>query len=348
MRPLGASTPALLTSTSRRPNRSRVCATTASPWSRPLTAASTVSTGASRAGSCATVAASAPSLTSLTTTSVSGSPARRALIALPSVPPAPVIAMTLRPSLILPAPGPSDRGARPPLARRRTFPFSGARSYEQISAVDGEDGARDEGGGVGCEELVRPDEIAGLTPALLRGVTDDLVGQLRVVHPPVGEGRVEPAGRHDVHRDAGRCEIEREPFRETDEPGLRRAVRGETLAGPLAEHGAGEDQTTAVGHDTRRGARAEECTREVHVDDVAPHRRVDAQRAADDRGDAGVADPHVDAAPLGDGAVGDGFVEVGVADVAREDERRPRQLGRDLLEVGLGAGDEGHERAGVG
>src|SRR4029078_8050081 len=83
---------------------------------------------------------------------------------------------------------------------------------------------------------------------------------------------------------------------------------------------------------------------EVHVDDVAPDRRVDAKRPADDGGDPGVADPDVDAAPLGDRAVGHGLVEVGVADVAAEDERRPGQLGRDLLEVGLGAGDQGYER----
>ena len=100
---------------------------------------------------------------------------------------------------------------------------------------------------------------------------------------------------------------------------------GEPLARPFAEHRAGEDQPAALAHHAGGGAGAEEGAGEVDVDHVAPDLRVDAERAGDDRGDAGVADPDVDAAPLGHGAVGDGLVEVGVADVAAEHERRARE-----------------------
>ena len=58
------------------------------------------------------------------------------------------------------------------------------------------------------------------------------------------------------------------------------------------------------------------------------------QRAGDDRGDAGVADPDVDAAPLGHGGVGDRFVEVLVADVAAEHERRPGSSSATALRSG--------------
>ena len=97
---------------------------------------------------------------------------------------------------------------------------------------------------------------------------------------------------------------------------------GEALARPFAEHRAGEDQPSALAHHAGGGPGAEERAGEVDVDHLAPDLRLDRERAGDDRGDAGVADPHVDAAPLGDGGVGDRFVEVGVADVAAEHERR--------------------------
>ena len=56
IRPFGASTPALLINTSRRPKRSTARPTTASTASTSLTSASTVSTDASVAANPATVA----------------------------------------------------------------------------------------------------------------------------------------------------------------------------------------------------------------------------------------------------------------------------------------------------
>ena len=66
----------------------------------------------------------------------------------------------------------------------------------------------------------------------------------------------------------------------------------------------------ALAHHPGRGAGPEERAREVHVEDLAPHRGIGGERAGEDRGDPRVADPHVDAAPLGDGGVGDRLVEV--------------------------------------
>ena len=79
MRPFGASTPALLISTSSRPKRSTARATTASTsveladvGEQRLDRAAAARAGRRR------VASSDASLTSLSTTSVSGSPAKRA------------------------------------------------------------------------------------------------------------------------------------------------------------------------------------------------------------------------------------------------------------------------------
>ena len=75
IRPFGASTPALLTSTSRRPKRSTARPTTASTSAISLTSAGNVSTVPRCCGRPFTVASSEVALTSLSTTSVSGSPA---------------------------------------------------------------------------------------------------------------------------------------------------------------------------------------------------------------------------------------------------------------------------------
>ena len=164
---------------------------------------------------------------------------------------------------------------------------------------------------------------------------------------PSASGESNQPGRDDVHGDAGGRQVERQALGQAHQPGLRRAVRREALARPLAQHRAGEDEAPAVAHDASRGARAEEGRREVHLEHLAPDRRVGLARTGHDRRDAGVADPDVDAAPLGHGGVGDRLVERLVGDVAAAHERRPGELGGDALQVGLGAGDERHERAGL-
>ena len=73
IRPFGASTPALLMSTSSRPNRSTVRATTASTWATSVTSAMTVSIDVGASAMPSIVACSDCSLTSLRTRSVSGS-----------------------------------------------------------------------------------------------------------------------------------------------------------------------------------------------------------------------------------------------------------------------------------
>ena len=161
-----------------------------------------------------------------------------------------------------------------------------------------------------------PARSVGCAPAPLRGVPEHAGRELGVVLPPLGQRRVEPARRDDVHGDARGREVEREPLRQADEAGLRRAVRGEPFARPLAEHRAGEDQPPAVAHHPGRGAGAEERAGEVHVEDLAPDRRIGLARSGHDRRDPRVADPHVDAAPFGHGGVGDRFVELLVGHVA--------------------------------
>ncbi len=94
MRPLGASTPALLMSTSRRPKRSTARATTASTCSRLDTSAVTVAGSVLAAGKASSVAASDASLMSLSTTSVSGRATKWADSAEPRVPPAPRMTTT--------------------------------------------------------------------------------------------------------------------------------------------------------------------------------------------------------------------------------------------------------------
>ena len=88
MRPLGASTPALLISTSRRPKRSTAWVTTFSTAAKSLMSAGTVATAPALAARLSRACASASSLRSLSTRSVSGSAASWRDRAVPSVPPA--------------------------------------------------------------------------------------------------------------------------------------------------------------------------------------------------------------------------------------------------------------------
>ena len=98
-------------------------------------------------------------------------------------------------------------------------------------------------------------------------------------------------------------------------------------------------------HHARGGAGAEERAGEVDLDHLPPDGRLGAERSRHDRRDPCVTDPHVDAAPLGDGRVGHRLVELLVAHVAWEHEGRTRKRVCHRLEVALGASDERHPRA---
>ena len=89
------------------------------------------------------------------------------------------------------------------------------------------------------------------------------------------------------------------PFGHAHQPGLGGAVGGEPLPRTLPQHRAGEDQPPALAHHPGRGTGAEERTGEVHLENLPPHRRIGLERSAHDGRDPGVADPDVDAAPLG-------------------------------------------------
>src|SRR5262245_13791054 len=108
-----------------------------------------------------------------------GAPARsaapsRASPAVPAPPGAP--AQPASPSRASPAvPAPLGSGVGPASAW-----FRSCRSYEQVPAVDGEDGAGDERRGVRGEELVGAGEVGGAAPPPLGGVLEDPRGQLRV------------------------------------------------------------------------------------------------------------------------------------------------------------------------
>ena len=102
IRPFGASTPALLTSTSRRPNRSIGAGDNRLDLRHVRDVGDDgLDVGRRAAPSLSMVACSDCSLTSLATTSVCGSPASWPVIAAPSTPPAPRMAMTRRPLLLL-------------------------------------------------------------------------------------------------------------------------------------------------------------------------------------------------------------------------------------------------------
>src|SRR3954452_1810551 len=319
MRPLGASTPALLMSTSSRPNRSTARPTTASTSAPSPTAAGSAPTAPRSSGRPCTVASSAASLTSLRTTSVSGSPANRRESSAPRVAPAPVIATTRRcaGSLMTSRSRRFARGRSGPAPLRAGIPASRPlRSYEEVPAVDVEHGAGDERRGVGGEELVRTDQIRGCPPPPERGVGEHTRPELGMVLPRLHQRRVEPTGGDHVHRDAVGGEIERERLRQADHRRLRRAVRRQPLTRSLTEDGPREDQASAVAHDTGGGACTEERAGEGHVDDLPPHRRPRLTRTRDDRLDPRVADPHVDATQSGHGRVGHRLVEVLVGHVA--------------------------------
>ena len=71
------------------------------------------------------------------------------------------------------------------------------------------------------------------------------------------------------------------------------------------------------------------------------------ERAGDDRGDAGVADPDVDATPLGPRGLGDGSLNSSSVTSPRHTSAGPASSAADLLEGGLGAGDQRHRGAGL-
>ena len=125
--------------------------------------------------------------------------------AAPSVPPAPVITTTRL----------AAHASRYPPSTLSTVPVTNADASD----------ARNE---------IRAREVGRRAPTSLRGVPEHARFELGTVLPSFGQRRVEPSRRDDVHGDARRREIERETLRHADEPGLRRAVRGEPFARPLA------------------------------------------------------------------------------------------------------------------
>ena len=138
IRPLGESTPALLISTSRRPKRSTARATTDSTWAKSLTSASTVSTDPP--------ARRQPGHGRLER--------RRADVAQHE------IGGGLAGQLV------RHRGAeRAARSGDGHHPSRCRASYQQVSAVDAEHGAGDEGRGVGGQELVGAGQVGRALPS---------------------------------------------------------------------------------------------------------------------------------------------------------------------------------------
>ena len=201
--------------------------------------------------------------------------------AAPSVPPAPVITTTAR-----------------------------GRSYEQVPAVDVEDGAGDERRtrrtrGTGTRRpgrWPRPSAAARCARAprpRARGCSSTARPTASRTSPGATTFTVMPAGARSSASPLARPTRPAFDALYAASPARGRSPSTEPvkISRPPALHHAG------------RGAGAEERAGEVHVDDLAPHRRVGLARAGEDGRDPGVADPHVDAAPLGDGRVGDRLVE---------------------------------------
>ena len=307
MRPFGASTPALLTSTSSRPNVSVASATTASTSAISLTSAVSVSTAPRVSGRPSTVACERG----------------RADVAQHDI----GVGLAGELTRELGAERAARTGdhddasathtSRYPPSTFNTVPVtkadaSDARNWYAPTSSAGAPHRR-------C--AVCASTLAPSSGFFFHGSTS---GESN--HPGATTFTVMPGGR----------EVERQTLGQADESRLRRAVRGEPFARPFAEHRTGEDHPPTLAHHPGRGTRAEERTGEVDVEDLAPHRRIGLARPGDDRRDPRVADPHVDAAPLGDGGVGDGFVEVLVGDLAGEHQGGAGELVGQRLEVGLG------------
>ena len=162
-----------------------------------------------------------------------------------------------------------------------------------------------------------------MRPAFLRGVPGTPAPSSALFFHLSANGESNHPGATTFTVMPNDAEVERETLRHADEAGLRRAVRGEACARPFPENRAGEDQSPALPHRTGRGAGAEECTGQVHVEDLTPDRRIGFERPGQDRRDPRVADPDVDATPLGHRAIGDRVVELAVGHVAREREDGP-------------------------
>ena len=248
------------------------------------TSASTVSTAPPPSGRPSTVASSDAALTSLSTRSVSGSPAKlRATARAPSAPPAPVIDD---------APSVVGHTSRYPPSTLSTVPVTNADASD-------------------ARNWYAPARSVACAPAPLRGVPERRrPPSFGLFFHPSASGESNQPGRDDVHRDARRREVEREPLGQADEPGLRRAVRGEALARGRSPSTEPVKISRPPSPITRAAARApRNAPVRFTSSTCAPDRRVGLERAGDDRRDPGVADPHVDAAPLGDGGVGDRLVE---------------------------------------
>src|SRR5262245_13067977 len=172
--------PALLTSTSRRPNSPTMWLTSASTSVRCVTSAAIASARAPCRSSSAATGPASPVSTSLTTT-MAPSRANRRAVAAPMPFPAPVISAT-RPSSLIPHPAPAAGRADPP------------RSGEAHRAVEipPDDDAQDLAGAPAPEQEARVPEVPLHRVLRREGVRGEDPGGL--VADPVGGLRREELG----------------------------------------------------------------------------------------------------------------------------------------------------------